>query len=126
MTETGTLLKSVAEKTLREYLASKVVSADVKAALNKALDFQGKIADTQKQIAEVEKQLTIVTADHTRVRENLKIVPPNSEHYKAFLEKFVAQDKQIEGYQKNVRDLNATLLGQTRDYEQYIAKLDAE
>ena len=77
-------------------------------------------------LTEVEKQLAIVTADHTRVRENLKIIPMNSDHYKTFLEKFVAQDKQIETFQKNVRDLNATMQTQIRDYDQFLAKLDAE
>ena len=53
-------------------------------------------------------------------------VPQNSEHYKAFLEKFVAQDKQIEGHQKNLRDLNATMQTQIRDYDAWLSKLDAE
>jgi hypothetical protein len=50
----------------------------------------------------------------------------SSEHYKTFLEKFVAQDKQIEAQQKTLRDLTTTLQGQTRDYDQFVAKLDAE
>jgi hypothetical protein len=124
--EKGTLLKGLPEPTIKEYLASSAVSADVKAALTKALGMQAKIADTQKQIADVEKQLTVLTADHTRVRENLKIIPMTSEHYKTFLEKFVAQDRQIEGHQKTVRDLNAVMQQQMRDYDQFVAKLDAE
>jgi hypothetical protein len=119
-------IKSMAEADLRKYLTSTVLSADVRAGLLKAVALQTAIAETQKQIAEVERQLAVVTADHTRVRENLKIIPMSSEHYKTFLEKFVAQDKQIEAHQKTARDLTATLTGQTRDYEQYLAKLDAE
>ncbi|MBI3821910.1 MAG: DUF4139 domain-containing protein [Planctomycetes bacterium] len=125
-TDKGVLLKSLNETQVKDFLNSPVVSADVKAAFTKALVMQAKITDTQKQIADVEKQLTILTADHTRVRENLKIIPMTSDHYKTFLEKFVAQDKQIESYQKNVRDLNATSQTQIRDYDQFLAKLDAE
>ncbi len=120
------LIKSLSEPDIQSYLANPVTSADVKAAFTKALAMQAKIAQTQKQIAEVEKQLTIVTADHTRVRENLKIIPMNSEHYKTFLEKFVAQDKQIETFQKEARNLNATMQAQSRDYDQFLTKLDAE
>ncbi|MSQ96847.1 MAG: hypothetical protein EXR98_20155 [Gemmataceae bacterium] len=126
LTDKGALLKTLPETLIKEYITSSVISADVKAALTKALSMQAAIADTQRQISELDKQLIILTADHTRVRENLKIIPMTSEHYKTFLEKFVAQDKQIETFQKNVRDLNATMQTQIRDYDQFAAKLDAE
>src|SRR5262249_22841998 len=119
-------LKNFTEAYLRFLLASPAASADVKAALTKALATQAKIDETHKQIGELDKQLTILSADHTRVRENLKIIPMSSEHYKTFLEKFVAQDKQIESLQKNMRDLGATMQAQMRDYDQWAAKLDAE
>jgi dynactin complex subunit len=126
ITETGVLLKNMPETTIRNYLNSSVASADVKAGLTKAQAIQAKIVETMKEIAEVKTQLEIVTGDHNRVRENLKIVPPSSEHYKAFLEKFVAQDKQIETYQGKLRELNTALAVQGRDYDQFLAKLDAE
>ncbi len=125
-TEGGVLLKSLSETAIRAYVNNPITSADVKAAFTKALAMQAKVVETQKQIADVEKQLTIVTTDHNRVRENLKIIPMNSEHYKTFLEKFVAQDKQIEAFQKNVRELNTTMQSQVREYENWLAKLDAE
>lgn len=125
-TDNGILLKNLSETAIRSYMNSPIASADVKASLTKALGLQAKIVDTQKQIAEVEKQLTIVTLDHNRVRENLKIIPMSSDFYKTFLEKFVAQDKQIETFQTNVRTLNATMQGQIREYDLFLSKLDAE
>jgi hypothetical protein len=50
----------------------------------------------------------------------------NSEFYKPMLEKFIAQDKQIETYQASIRTLNATLQTQMRDYDLFLSKLDAE
>lgn len=125
-TDSGVLLKNLNETQMRSYMNEKVASADVKAAFTKALSMQAKIQETQKQIADLEKQLLIITADHNRVRENLKIIPQSSEHYKTFLEKFVSQDKQIETFQKNVRDLNATMQSQIREFDLFLAKLDAE
>lgn len=125
-TEGGVLLKNLPETAIRVYMNNPVTSADVKAAFTKALGYQAKISETQKQITEVEKQLTIVTADHNRVRENLKIIPMSSDYYKTFLEKFVAQDKQIETFQKEIRQLNATMQSQIREFDQFLAKLDAE
>jgi hypothetical protein len=124
--DSGYLVKSIPEATLRGYLINPVASADMKAALTKALGIQAKIMDTHKQATETSGQLAIVTADHDRVRENLKIIPMSSDHYKTFLEKFVAQDKQIETLQGNLRQLNATMQTQSRDYDQFLAKLDAD
>ena len=124
--DAGVLLKNLSETQLKAFLNNPVASADVKAAFEKALAYQGKIIETMKQIAETERQLQVVTVDHTRVRENLKIVPPSSEHYKTFLEKFVAQDKQIESFQQQIRTLTATLQAHQREYDQWLAKLDAE
>jgi hypothetical protein len=125
-TDGGVLIKSLGEAQIKAYINTAIASADIKASLTKALSMQAKVDETRVKIAGIEKELTILTADHTRVRENLKIVPQTSEHYKAFLEKFVAQDKQIETYQKQVRDLNATMQAQIRDYDQWLSKLDAE
>ncbi|MBI2807903.1 MAG: DUF4139 domain-containing protein [Planctomycetes bacterium] len=122
----GTPVKSLSQSQTREYDSSPVVSADVKAAFTKARVHEAKIAETHRQIGEMEGRLSIVTADHSRVRENLKIIPMSSEHYKKFLEKFVAQDKQIETLHANLRQLNETLETQRREYEQFLAKLDAE
>ena len=126
VTEKGTLLKQLPETTIREYQASPVPSAEVKAALTKALDMQAKITETQKTLTNLEKQLKTLSEDQARVRENLKIIPMSSDYYKTFLEKFVSQEKEIEAIQKSIRQTNATLETQQRDYDHYLAKLDAE
>lgn len=124
--DAGQLLKTLNETAVNQYMTSPVASAAVKAAFTKALGMQAKIADVQKQIAIEQKDLTVVTTDNTRVRENLKIIPMNSEFYKPMLEKFIAQDKQIETHQNAMRTLNAALQTQIRDYDLFLSKLDAE
>jgi hypothetical protein len=126
LTAEGTLLQSVSETQLRGYLASTVPSAEVKAAFTKALGMQARVAETQKQFADVEKQLKTLNEDQARVRENLKIIPPSSEHHKTFLEKFVGQEKEIETLQNTIRQINATLQGAQREYGEFLAKLNAE
>jgi hypothetical protein len=126
VTEKGILLKQLPEATIRGYLAGPVPSAEVKAALTKALSIQAKITEAQKKIADLEKQFKMLTEDQTRARENLKIIPMSSDYYKTFLEKFVDQEKQFESLQTSIRQENATLESQQRDYDQYLAKLDAE
>lgn len=125
-TEKGKLLKDVPEGKLREYLAHAVPSADVKAGLTKALTLQTKLTETGKRLAELEKNLKSVSDDQTRLRENLKIIPQTSEPYKKFLEKFVSQESEIEGLQKSIRQDQTTLQTVQREYDVFIANLNAE
>jgi hypothetical protein len=126
VTEKGTLLKQLQETTIREYMASPVPSAEVKAALTKALGIQAKITETQTNIGDLEKRFKMLSEDQARARENLKIIPMSSDYYKTFLEKFVTQEKQIETLQTNIRHMNATLGTQQSDYDHFLARLDAE
>src|SRR5207248_5161346 len=101
-------------------------SADVKAGLAKALELARKVAETTKQLSAVEKQLDLLSKDQARLRENLKIIPTTSEHYKKFLEKFVGQETRIETLQNQIAQLQATLQTQEREYEVFVTTLNAE
>ncbi len=125
-TEKGKLLREVPEPKLREYLANAVPGADVKAALTKALSFQTKLAENTKRLAELEKNLKAVSEDQSRLRENLRIIPQTSDPYKRFLDKFVTQETEIEGLQKNIREVQATLQATQREYDAFVANLNAE
>lgn len=124
--EKGKLLKDVPEAKLREYLAHPVPPADVKAGLTKALALLTKATETGKQLVESEKNLKIVSDDQARLRENLKIIPPTSEPYKKFLEKFVTQETEIESLQKSIRQTQAILQVAQREYDVFVATLSAE
>src|SRR5262249_31902144 len=104
-TDQGKVLKEYSEAKLREWLASPVPSADVKAALTKTVTLAGKVAETRKALDAAEKDLDAVGKDQARLRANLQIIPQTSEPYKKFLEKFVTQEAQIESLQKEVRQL---------------------
>ena len=85
-----------------------------------------KLAETAKNLAEQEKQLKLLSDDQARLRENLKIIPQTSEPYKKFLDKFVSQEGEIEGYQKQIRQLQATVQQQQRELDVFIAALTVE
>jgi hypothetical protein len=125
-TDKGKGLKDLTETKIREYINNPATSDPVKASLVKALDLASKAADTAKQLAVVEKQLDLLSKDQARLRENLKIIPTTSEHYKKFLEKFVGQETRIETLQNQIAQLQATLQTQERDYEVFITTLNVE
>ena len=115
--EPGTLVRELTEEKIRKYLASSVIGDDVKATLSKFLAMNDKIGETSKRLDHQRQQLQQLSADQTRLRENLKIIPQSSEPYKQFLEKFVAQEREIENFQKQIRQLQATQQQQQREME---------
>ena len=124
--EKGKSIRDIPETKLREYLAHAVPSAEVKAALTKALDLQTKITETTKKLAEANQSLKTIGDDQARLRDNLKIIPQSTDPYKRFLDKFVAQESEIEGLQKTIRETQATLTATQREYDVFIANLNAD
>jgi hypothetical protein len=125
-TAKGNSLKSLSETQIREYINNPATAAAVKAGLTKALDLARKAAETQKQLSGVEKQLGLLNTDQARLRENIKIIPMSSEHYKKFLDKFVTQETRIETLQSQVQQLQAALQSQEREYEVFVTSLNVE
>ena len=113
-------LPNASEESLRTFLASPAVNAKVQVALKKYLNLQEQVTETRRLLDEQKSQLKILTDDQARLRENLKIIPPTSDPYKGFLQKFVAQESEIDGYQKQIRQLEAALLKQQRTLETFV------
>jgi hypothetical protein len=101
----------LSETELRKYIAHPAPSAKVKAVLQQVLDKQAGINAAVQQLADNHSAQKILIADQARVRENLRFVPQSSEHYKDFLTKFVAQEKQIEEGQRQIRTQEAAVYG---------------
>ena len=119
-------LRNLPENQVREYINNPATSAAVKAALAKALDMARKISDTQKELSGAEKQLDLLSKDQARLRENIKIIPMSSEHYKKFLDKFVSQETRIETLQNQVQQLQTALQTREREYDAFVSSLNAE
>jgi hypothetical protein len=101
-------------------------SAPVKEALTKALDLYAKLAESRRELGEASGRLEALGKDQARLRENLRIIPPSSEPYKTFLQKFVAQEMEIENLQRQERQLRATVQRQQRDVEAFVTNLTAD
>ncbi|HWY86387.1 MAG TPA: hypothetical protein VNX28_06670, partial [Gemmataceae bacterium] len=125
-TEKGTGLKQLPEAKVREYINNPATSAAVKTGLTRSLELANELADTAKQLSDLEKQLDLLSKDQARLRENLKIIPMTSEHYKKFLEKFVGQETRIETLQNQIQASQAAVQTQERAYEVFVTTLSAD
>ena len=119
-------LPKATEESLRKFLANPAVNAKVKNALKKYLDLQEQVAETERLLDEQKNHLKILSDDQARLRENLKIIPATSDPYKGFLKKFVAQEAEIDGHQKQIRQLEAPLLKQQRALETFVQALTVQ
>ena len=122
----GVLVKDLSEEWAHEFLNSPIPSANVKKALTKVLGMTAESAATKKKLDEQEKLLKQLTDDQARLRENLKIIPQTAEPYKKFLDKFVNQETEIEGFQRQIRQYQAALQQQQRELEVYMSALTVE
>jgi hypothetical protein len=111
---------------LREYLDHPVPSADVKAGLTKAAALHAKMMEAQARLAEFEQALRATNDDQARLRDNLKIIPQTAEPYKRFLDKFVAQETEIESLQKSIRQAQMSVTAARREFDLFIGNLSVD
>src|SRR5262249_23711931 len=107
-------------------LSQPVTSAQVKDGLKRALELRWELAKTQREIAEQQRQLRTITEDQVRLRANLKEMPSTAQAYKRYLEKFDQQETQIERYQADIKQLQATEHQQRKALEDFLAAFSAE
>ncbi len=81
---------------------------------------------TQREIAELQRQLKTITDDQTRLRANLKEMPPTAAAYKRYLEKFDQQETQIEKYQADIKKLQGVEHNQKKEFDDFLAAFTAE
>jgi len=119
-------IKDIPEAKLREFLADSAPSADVKVGLTKTLTLSAKLTEQKHQLDETTKELKALSDDQSRLRSNLAIIPQSAEPYKQFLQKFVRQETEIETFQRQIRELQASVQKQQKEYDAFVAGLTAE
>jgi hypothetical protein len=106
--------------------ANAVTSLQVKAALAEARVLKKELTATQADIAQKEKRLKDINDDQTRLRANLKEVPPTSEAYKRYVKKFDAQESEIERRQEAIKNLQEQGHKQQKGYDKFLEELSVE
>jgi hypothetical protein len=114
------------ENTVVYFLKSQVPGPKVKEALGKMQTLSGRLTDTRRDLAQAQAQLKEITDDQTRLRANFEKVPPSSAAYKRYLEKFDAQETEIEKLQALIKSKQATEKSQAKELEDYVAGLSVE
>ncbi len=96
---------------------------ELKAAVQKAVALREKLAATQRQTEQVKQKLATISQDQARQRENMKVIPQTEPVYKKYLDKFLAQETQIERLRGEQEQLQVTADRQRLEYERFVANL---
>ena len=111
---------------VRFFLSQPVISPKVKAALEEVLKLWHALQKTQRDLQELGRQLKTITDDQTRLRANLKEMPPTAAAYKRYLEKFDKQETEIEALQEEIKKMQGVEHSQRKEVDAFLAKLNAE
>jgi hypothetical protein len=111
---------------MRFFINSTVSSPKVKEGLKQGIALRWALNKTQHDIADQQLQLTTITNDQTRLRANLKEMPPTAAAYKRYLDKFDQQETQIEKYQADIKTMQGTEHQQQKEFEDFLNNFSAE
>src|SRR5438552_332654 len=82
-----------------------------------AFSRKAKLAETQHEIQQEEKALQVIEKDQARMRDNMARVPPTSEAYKRYLQKFDVQETEIEKGRERITKLQNRAEEERKAYE---------
>ncbi len=111
---------------MRFFFNSTVSSQKVRDGLKLALDLRHTLAVTQQGIADKQRELKDLTDDQARLRANLKEMPPTAAAYKRYLDKFDAQESQIENLQEDIKKMQGAESRQRKEFEDFLNNFSAD
>jgi hypothetical protein len=106
------------------YQQAKEVSSKVKEALQRVVHLRSKLDDTRAQRTRLDQRTAEITAEHTRIRENMQRLPQNSDLYTRYVKKLDQQETELEKLRKEIESLKNTEEEHRRELQNYVMNLD--
>jgi hypothetical protein len=119
-------VKTISDPLLHDFLATSIPSPALRTTLEKIVAFSVQQTANRRQLADGEQQLRWIIDDQSRLRANLERVPQTSAAYKRYLEKFETQETEIEKLQGQIKQLQASVRQQQKEFDDYVAALNVE
>jgi hypothetical protein len=123
--EQSIALSSLGGDQVALYLRNPVVSATVKAALQKLADLQQKAADTAAQRAVKEQRVSDISNDQSRIRANMDRLSQGSDLYKRYVKTLSDEEDELAKLRDDVVKLRDTEAVQRKAVSDYIQTVDA-
>jgi len=89
-------VSNLTDGTIRIYLNTKVVSEDIKKALKEIVRRKNELAAVARSRQELDRQIKVIEQEQTRIRNNMRELPKDSDLYRRYLTKFTNQEDTID------------------------------
>jgi chromosome segregation ATPase len=108
------------------YSRHRAISPKIKEALEKIVAMRNTLSDLERRGGQLNQQINDITQEQSRIRENMKVLPQNSELYSRYLKKFDEQETQIEGLREQLRKLRVEEETQRKQLDDYVSNLQLD
>jgi hypothetical protein len=109
---------------LLSYSSTGEMPKSIRDALNEAIRLKQAVAELDGQVNARTQQIGEITAEQNRIRENMKILPPNGQYYDRLLTKLNEQESTIEKLQTERKELTARRNAAQQELERYLETLN--
>ena len=120
------ILSNIPSELILVYVNQKAASAKLRDALKAVVSQQNELHATRQAMAEKEERVKAIAQDQNRMRENMRAVARNSESYLMWEGKMVAQEKQLDGLNRELETLRAKAQQQEAALARFLEGLNAE
>jgi hypothetical protein len=120
-----TALTNVDDASIQLYLSASVVSDKVKQALAEIVKRKGAIADAERKLAELDRQVQEITAEQSRIRQNMERLDRTGDLYQRYVKKFSDQEDQLERIRSEAAQLRTQVESLRKSLEEYLLGVGA-
>lgn len=113
-------------ETIQIYLRAPVISPNVREALERVVAIRTELDRLRREQQQLEQSLNEANAEQSRVRENIKTLPRDSDQYQRQLKQFDASEAEIVALKQRVADARAKAEAKRRELEEYLVNLTVE
>ncbi|RIK76963.1 MAG: hypothetical protein DCC68_18255, partial [Planctomycetota bacterium] len=117
-------LVNLDDNSIRYYISADAVGEDVKKAMQEVVRRKQEIAAVVAERQESERQANVIRQQQERIRENLKVLPQDSELARTYIKKFADQEQQVDKLQAAIDASVAKENKARRELDEYLANLN--
>jgi hypothetical protein len=111
---------------IRFYLSSRVISAEVKEALERVIALRTELDNASRKRALLEQKVNEAAQEQGRIRENIKTLPQNTDAYKRQVTKLDTLESQIEELRGQIAEARADEEAKRKALQDYLLGLNVE
>jgi chromosome segregation ATPase len=105
------------------YTANEAIPANVRAALERAVELKQKLETEKASLAELGARLERLNAEQGRIRSNLEAAGTQSPQGQEYLRRLASTDGEIDGLYAKLDEANAAVHSAERELDSYLSSL---